>query len=190
MIDEISRSKWNGSDDGISSTGDWLWVALFRNAPCMRVCVYRSSAQHYWICTVHALSVCQSYSLYFHYDMKIWKVLNSEIHVISSCILLISYINPYCMWLFDEQEWVAVCVLCLRLYDSARYMSSVIFICVAYRKAYTICVCLYPWVFFFLPSFSLCFARFYSMHTLKMPNIQNFDWKCDVNCRMCGTFVL
>lgn len=44
------------------------------------------STQHYWICTVHVLSACQSYSLYFHYDMKIWKVLNSEIHVISSCI--------------------------------------------------------------------------------------------------------
>lgn len=63
-------------------------LCVCRNAPCI-------STQHYWICTVHVLSACQSYSLYFHYDMKIWKVLNSEIHVISSCILYLFRINPY-----------------------------------------------------------------------------------------------
>lgn len=74
LIDEIDAMRTDNEDDDDD------------NIVGIEMPMHPVSAQHYWICTVHVLSACQSYSLYFHYDMKIWKVLNSEIHVISSCI--------------------------------------------------------------------------------------------------------
>ena len=93
------------------------------------------STQHYWICTVHVLSACQSYSLYFHYDMKIWKVLNSEIHVISSCIVV--------------QISLGVCAsacarahsLMARLIRLVRVSQSLLLVWFIASHIYEICVC-------------------------------------------------
>lgn len=181
--------EWNATTTAATTVATVCAVYIAAMHP---VCINsHTHTQHYWICTVHVLSACQSYSLYFHYDMKIWKVLNSEIHVISSCILLISYKSVrWCMC----ARWVSVCAKAL-LFSRLVWLGvhepeSFSFVWLIAKHA--ICVCLMcPCVSICFFSFSLLWFALIRLAECTYSERRTHFWlECMWVWRMCGSHLL